>query len=203
MDISFIFFYEFLCISIPLCCTSDNIIKGFWITFWVFINSYFMFNPSAPDLSIILNEYQNLSFALCIIWQWILLPLIENIMAIIICTTCCLRIYEIFNRIKCRNARYRKGLPLIRHFPPLEDCFTIFFLVGLEICIEYALIWLHGYYPFILSVIFTSAYGYVLGALLLYLTVYDIHKCSNYKLMTLNLSSIIFGIYVFRYIFNF
>ena len=72
MELSFLYFIEFLIILIPLELTSDNIIRGFWIIFWIFINSSFIFDPLAPDLSIIINTYHTMTFAIISYYSFIL-----------------------------------------------------------------------------------------------------------------------------------
>ena len=62
---------------------------------------------------------------------------------------------------------------------------------------------LHGHIPSFISLIFTLANGYILAVFLSHFSDHNIHKCAYAKLAGLNLSSIVFAIYVFRYVFNF
>ena len=136
-----------------------------------------------------------------IVWS-ISVAITESYIVMLICLRCCQIVYEMFDDLNYRYA-HAKNLPITRFIPSFSDVLTLFLWIDILIALDYFFIFLHGYAPFVISLIIKGTYAYMLNAFFSHFSKHSIHRCNYIDLVRLNLPGIIFGIYVFRYIFNF
>ena len=137
-------------------------------------------------------------------FTWIFMPGIEAFFVMWVCLVVAASTSGIFqtsiNRKMGFENKYRIFYSCRRDF---EVITSILFIFGLLVVFESILNMMHGYSPYLNSVIFFIAYLCMVAMIAGIRNIEKIHKCREGKLLSLNFSSILASVYILRYLLDF